>query len=108
MDDPELNPPDGPCTCRDVLEQVACGCGDHDARLYRDHVVHWRGQHWRIGCAFRALLAKVDRLEEALEVIAGSTDREGVSHGSRLHDVIRIGRFAERVLEGSSVQEALD
>ncbi len=98
---------EGRCECEDRLRDVPCGCGEDPARLYRDEVVHWRGEHWRVGCAFDALLEEVDRLEEGLEIIAGDPDREGVSHGSRLHDVIQIGRFAERVLEGQTASEAL-
>lgn len=42
------------CDCHQhqVIE-VPCGCGQgHMARLYRDHVVHWRGKHWNVQCAF--------------------------------------------------------
>lgn len=98
---------DGLCTCTDVLQEVPCGCGEHRARLYRDHVVHWRGEHWRIVCAFERLLAEVDRLKEALAIVAGRTDREGVDHGAQLHDVIKIGQFAERILDGQTAAEAL-
>jgi hypothetical protein len=45
------------CRCDWMKEVEAlqdCGCGrdDHHVRLYRDVVVHWKGGHWRIECAF--------------------------------------------------------
>ncbi len=30
-----------------------CGCGETHARLYRDQVIHWLGQHWVLECAFK-------------------------------------------------------
>lgn len=39
----------------EVEATPACGCGAPSCvcRLYRDHVIHWRGKHWKIECAFR-------------------------------------------------------
>lgn len=39
-----------------AIESVAnalCGCGKRHLRLYRDDVIHWRGKHWGLECAFR-------------------------------------------------------
>lgn len=47
------------CDCNmfdPAIEDVAnalCGCGKQHLRLYRDDVIHWRGKHWSLECAFR-------------------------------------------------------
>ena len=38
---------------------VRCGCGEHDLWTYRDDVIHWRGQHWALECAFEAALSEL-------------------------------------------------
>lgn len=96
---------DGPCRCPDPFAEEPCGCGTgHHARTYRDEVVHLRGRHWRVGCAFDALLP----VQEGLAIVAGGPDGRGRTHGSILHDVIRIGDFAERVLAGEDPAAVLE
>ena len=36
---------------------IPCGCGKPECvcRLFRDPVIHWRGGHWRLDCAFLKL-----------------------------------------------------
>ena len=42
------------CTCYAFPDVIpVCGCGEKHLRLYRDHVIHWLGQHWEIECAFQ-------------------------------------------------------
>lgn len=47
------------CDCnifRPTIGDIAnalCGCGERHLRLYRDDVIHWRGKHWGLACAFR-------------------------------------------------------
>lgn len=35
------------------IANALCGCGKRHLRLYRDEVIHWRGTHWKLECAFR-------------------------------------------------------
>lgn len=35
------------------IANALCGCGERHLRLYRDDVIHWRGKHWGLQCAFR-------------------------------------------------------
>ncbi len=42
------------CMVEDFPQWTAmCGCGKRHARLYRDEVIHWQGQHWVLACAFK-------------------------------------------------------
>jgi hypothetical protein len=41
------------CDCYALGKQPLCGCGKHNVRMYRDHVIHWLGYHWEIECAFK-------------------------------------------------------
>ncbi len=104
---PRMEPvlPNGWCNCPDPFAEEACGCGEgHRARAYRDHVVHLGGSHWRVECAFDALLL----VREGLEIVAGEPDRNGRTHGSVLHDMGRVASFASAVLAGKEPLVALD
>lgn len=48
------------CDCEDMLQDIPCGCGEDNARLYRDSVIHWRGGHWRVECAFAEAMKSTD------------------------------------------------
>lgn len=100
--------PDGPCRCDDLWASRPCGRGDDNARSYRDEVVHWRGSHWRAGCAFEAARAEVERLGEALKILAFEPDSRGYTYGSMLHDVGHMADFAQRVLRGAAPHDAVD
>ena len=58
------------CECNWMAPEVevtpVCGCGDATCvcRLYRDHVIHWRGKHWKIECAFRQANSELESLHE--------------------------------------------
>jgi len=44
------------CDCSETLNDVfntkLCGCGENHCRIYRDRVIHWLDNHWRLECAF--------------------------------------------------------
>lgn len=53
------------CFCYEtkLLLNVNCdGCGC-EAWLYRDEIIHWRGGHWHIFCAFRKALEDLASLK---------------------------------------------
>jgi hypothetical protein len=45
-----------------------CGCGGKfcagQVRLYRDHAIHFRGKHWRIGCIAYTLMEEAGEKHE--------------------------------------------
>ncbi len=49
------------CGCEWLVSErytFRCGCGQDHERVYRDAVIHWRGGHWWLACAFRLLAEK--------------------------------------------------
>jgi hypothetical protein len=53
----------GPGSGTDCDQPCGCGTG-HAARLYRDSVVHWRGGHWRVECAFAVAATDIKTLQQ--------------------------------------------
>ena len=51
----------------DIAPIVKCGCGETHARLYRDYVIHWRGEHWRLECAFEKATKIISDLESNID-----------------------------------------
>lgn len=62
LDEPEAQ--DCDCDWLGELEEhdFSCGCGEAETRPYRDEVIHWKGSHWTIRCAFREALRDIRRL----------------------------------------------
>ena len=49
------------CDWFEMQEPTAvCGCGERHARLYRDRVIHWRGGHWVLWCAFQQAVKELN------------------------------------------------
>lgn len=54
------------CAWMDIPEQdLLCGCGQHITRPYRDVVVHWRGKHWTLACAWVYAIDLLEHLRDA-------------------------------------------
>lgn len=54
------------CAWMDIPDaDLLCGCGQHITRPYRDTVVHWRGKHWTLTCAFGYAVNLLDHLRMA-------------------------------------------
>jgi hypothetical protein len=46
----------------DALQDCGCRKDGHQVRLYRDVVVHWKGEHWRVECAFEDAVAELEAI----------------------------------------------
>lgn len=55
---------EGYTTNIDVFGTKECGCGEKHCREYRDTVIHWKGKHWLIECAFTGGLKIIKELED--------------------------------------------
>lgn len=51
----------------ELCPEVPCGCGQEQARLYRDTVWDWKGGHWRSECLIAALSTEAAQLRQVLE-----------------------------------------
>jgi len=57
------------CDCDWLDENIEnmqpCGCGKADCQVYLsnqawgDRLIHWRGKHWKIRCAFEAAVREL-------------------------------------------------
>jgi hypothetical protein len=69
------------CRCEwgddEMAPERPCGCGQHDARLYRDAVWHWDGKHWTADCLIIALTAELARLRAEGEALRGALETFG-------------------------------
>ena len=54
------------CNC-DPFEgesPIACGCGRDHIYLIKGNILHWRGKHWRLWCAFEWATNKLHDYEK--------------------------------------------